>query len=608
MDLFNLFAKISLDTSEYEEGLEKSEKQASSFGDKLKTGLKTAGKVGTAAFGAIAAGTAAMGTAMVKGAGEVAAYGDNIDKMSQKMGISSTAYQEWDAILQHSGTSIDGMQRGMMTLSKAAETGSDAFAKLGLSQEDVASMNQEELFAATIKGLQGMEEGTERAVLAQQLLGGAAKELGPLLNTSAEETEAMRQRVHELGGVMSDEAVKAAAAYQDSLQDMTTSFDGLKRGLFANFMPGITEVMHGITDIFSGSSDSGVGKISAGISNLIKKISDGMPKVIQVGGKIVKGLARAIMDNLPTILSEGAAIIKELSLGIIQSLPDLIKTGLEIIVELANSIASAIPELIPTIVEVVITIANILTDPENITRLLEAAVTIIMALADGLISALPDLISRVPEIVENLIGALIKAAPMLLRAGVELMHKILEGLTSVYTSLVTAGQDVIDKIKEGIKPAWGKLRDFVSEKFDGLKEKITKPFEDAKDTVSGIVDRIKNLFDFQWSLPHIKLPHFTWTWTDLGILSIPNIDIQWYKKAYEQPYMFTKPTVVGSMGFGDGHGGEMVYGHDNLMSDIKKAMGDTLQPATIIVQSVLDGRVIGETAYKYNLQKARANG
>lgn len=608
MDLFNLFAKISLDTSEYEEGLEKSEKQASSFGDKLKTGLKTAGKVGAAAVGAIAAGTAAMGTAMVKGAGEVAAYGDNIDKMSQKMGISSTAYQEWDAILQHSGTSIDGMQRGMMTLSKAAETGSEAFAKLGLSQEDVASMNQEELFAATIKGLQGMEEGTERAVLAQQLLGGAAKELGPLLNTSAEETEAMRKRVHELGGVMSEDAVKAAAAYQDSLQDMTTSFDGLKRGLFANFMPGITEVMQGITDIFSGNPDSGVGKVSTGISNLIKRISEGMPKIMQIGGKIVEGLARAIMDNLPTIFSEGASILGELARGIIVSLPELIKTGLSIIVELASSIAAAIPDLIPTIVEVVVTIANILTDPENITKLLEAAVQIIIALADGLISAIPELISRVPEIIMNLLTALIQAAPVLWEAGKALLGKVLDGISSTYTSLITAGKNVISNIKSGISTAWSSLKDYVSEKFNSLKEKITKPIQDAKDKVSTIIDKIKGLFNFSWSLPKIKLPHFNWSWTDLGVIKIPNLSVVWYRKAYDQPYLFDRPTVVGNMGFGDGPGSEMVYGHDSLMSDIKKAMGDAIQPMTIVVQSVLDGRVIGETAYKYNLQKARANG
>ena len=609
MDLFNLFAKITLDTSEYEKGIEDSEEKAEGFGKKLKTGLGTAAKAGGIAIGAIATGTAALGTAMVKGAGEVASYGDNIDKMSQKMGISAQAYQEWDAIMQHSGTTIDGMQRGMITLSKAAETGSDAFAKLGLSQEDVASMNQEELFAATIKGLQGMEEGSERAVLAQQLLGGAAKELGPLLNTSAEETEAMRQRVHELGGVMSDDAVKAAAAYQDSLQDMTTSFDGLKRGLFANFMPGITEVMQGITDIFSGDPDSGVGKVSTGISNLIKRISEGMPKLLQIGGKIVKGLARAIMDNLPTIFSEGASILSELARRIIVSLPELIKTGLSIIVELASSIAAAIPDLIPTIVEVVVTIANILTDPENITKLLDAAMQIIIALADGLISALPELISRVPEIIMNLLTALIEAAPLLWEAGKALLGKVLEGISSTYTSLISAGKSVISNIKSGISTAWSSLKDYVTEKFNSLKEKITTPIQEAKDKVNTIINRIKGLFNFSWSLPKIKLPHFNWSWTDLGLIKIPNLTVEWYKKAYDQPYLFDRPTVVGNKGFGDGNGAEMVYGHSSLMADIKKAMSEVpAQPMTIIVQSILDGRVIGETAYEYQQQKARALG
>ena len=370
MDLFNLFAKITLDTSEYEQGLDESEEKAEGFGKRLKSGLGTAAKVGGVAIGTIAAGTAALATSMVKGAGEVASYGDNIDKMSQKMGISATAYQEWDAILQHSGTSIDGMQRGMMTLSKAAESGSDAFQKLGLSQEEVASMNQEDLFAATIRGLQGMEEGSERTVLAQQLLGGAAKELGALLNTSAEDTEAMRQRVHELGGVMSDEAVKAAAAYQDSLKDMSTSLDGLKRGIFAEFMPGITGVMNGLTDIFGGDTDSGVSKINDGISDMVKKISDGLPKVLEVGGKIITGLVQAITENLPQIVEQGAAIIEELAVGIVKQLPQLVKSGLEIIVSLADSISESLPELIPTIVDVILEIVDVLTDPENLKMLI----------------------------------------------------------------------------------------------------------------------------------------------------------------------------------------------------------------------------------------------
>ncbi len=45
-------------------------------------GLATAAKVGVAAVGALYAGTVALGTAFVKGAAELASYGDNIDKMS----------------------------------------------------------------------------------------------------------------------------------------------------------------------------------------------------------------------------------------------------------------------------------------------------------------------------------------------------------------------------------------------------------------------------------------------------------------------------------------------------------------------------------------------
>lgn len=268
----------------------------------IGSGLKTAAKVGAVAVGAVTAGAAAMTNAMVSGAKQVAEYGDNIDKMSQKMGMSSTAYQEWDAILQHSGTSIEGMQRGMMSLSSAAEKGSDAFEQLGISQDQLASMSQEELFAATIEGLQGMESGSERAVLAQKLLGGAAKELGPLLNTSAEETEAMRQRVHALGGVMGEEAVKASAKFQDSLQDMKTSISGLKTGIMNGFLPGMSMVMDGITEIFSGDSGAGVAMVTEGIEALTGQIEEVVPQLIEMAGNILPPLIDAIASQLPGLI------------------------------------------------------------------------------------------------------------------------------------------------------------------------------------------------------------------------------------------------------------------------------------------------------------------
>ena len=191
------------------------------------TGKAIAGKAIAGAVAVGAAATTALTTGFVNATNSVASYGDNIDKMSQKMGMSAEAYQEWDAVMQHSGTSMETMKSSMKTLANAAETGNKAFKELGITEEDLANMSQQDLFEATIAGLQNVEDDTQRTYLAGKLLGKGATELGALLNTSAEDTQAMRDRVRELGGVMSDEAVKAAAAYQDQMQDMQTAFSGL---------------------------------------------------------------------------------------------------------------------------------------------------------------------------------------------------------------------------------------------------------------------------------------------------------------------------------------------------------------------------------------------
>ena len=648
MNLFDLMATITLDTSQYEEGMDESEERAESFGSKLGKGLKTAGKVGAAAIGAVTVGAVALGTTIVKGTNQLAEYGDHIDKQSQKMGISAQAYQEWDAILQHSGTSIDGMQRGLMTLTKKAVDGSDAFDALGLSQEAVASMSQEDLFSATITALQGMEEGSERATLAQELLGSAAKELGPLLNTSAEETEAMRQKVHELGGVMSDEAVKAAAAYQDSLQDMQTAFAGAKNMLVGQFLPGITSVMDGLTLMFSGDSGSGIAKINEGISSVVTTITSSLPSILSAGSEIIIGLAGALVENLPQIASAAMEIIPQIILSIATALPTLITTGADIIMEILSGIATAVPMLIEEAPAIIESLANSFI--ETAPTLITSGVELLTNLISGVTSALPSLIEKAPEIILSLLNAFVESAPQLLAAGVELINQVISGLLSLGSSLWAAGEELInglfdtlsniaatfgeigsnmmDNIKSAISSAYDGLSSFVSEKFNAIKESISEIWDGiatsisgtwdgilatassvwnnikstiddaingAKDIVSRVIDSIKGLFDFEWSLPKLKLPHFSVGTgpTVLGV-TLPSINIDWYKKAYESPYMFDTPTVVGAMGFGDGNGAEMVYGHENLMRDIRQAMAEVMPQQ---IRLYLDGdKLVGGTS------------
>ena len=221
----------------------------------MNLGNSLGGNIGNAIMGSaalVAGATAAVSGAVIKGTSDLASYGDNIDKMSQKMGISAQGYQEWEAVMQHSGTSMETMKSSMKTRANAVEKGNDSFERIGISLEDLGNMSNEEIFNATIAGLQNVDNETERTYLAGQLLGKGATELGALLNTSAEDTQAMKDRVHELGGVMSDEAVKNAAAFQDNLQDLQTAMAGVGNGIFAELLPGMNEIMAGFTSLITG--------------------------------------------------------------------------------------------------------------------------------------------------------------------------------------------------------------------------------------------------------------------------------------------------------------------------------------------------------------------
>ena len=508
MDVFDLAAKLTLDTGNFEEGLSGAQKSANSFSSKLGNGLKKAGKAAAAGIAVATTAVTALGGAMMGNISRVAELGDNIDKQSQKIGFSAEGYQEWDFILQHCGASIDSLQSGMKTLQVAAENGSDAFDELGISQKDLEKMSPEELFEATVEALQNVDDETQRTKLATQLLGKAGTELGPLLNSSAEDVAAMKDQVHELGGVMSDEAVANAAAYQDAIQNLQTAFRGLGNNLSAEFLPAVTTVAEGLTDILTGNGDEGLGKISEGIDQIVTGITDKLPDLLEVGTTIVTTLLDAIIENLPKLLEAGAEVLGQLIVGIVE--------------------------------------------------------------------AIPDLVAMIPDIITAIVTGLAEAGPDLLAAGVELLNMIVDGASSVLTSVTDLGSTIVSDISTGISNAWSTLTTTITTLVSGIPKLFEDAFNDAKDAVSKVIDKIKGFLDFKFELPSIPLPHFSvvpagWKIGDLLKGVIPSLGIEWYAKAYNNPYVFNKPTV---MGFGDGNGGEMVYGHENLMNDIREAAGD----------------------------------
>lgn len=444
MEVFDLSAILRLDKNEYEKGLSSAASAAKGFSSKVAGFMKA----GISAFTSVATAAVNVGKTLVQSTGQVAEYGDNIDKMSQKMGISAEAYQEWDAVLQHSGASISSLLPSMKTLSMQAQKGNEAFQALGISEQEVANLSKEDLFSRVIEGLQGMEESTQRTAIASALLGRGATELGALLNTSAEDTQKMRDRVHELGGVMSDEAVKAAAAYQDQLQDMNTAIDGFKRNIVSNFLPSVTKAMGGITNALSGDLENGIQETTDAIIEIVQKGAESIPA-------IVSGAVKSIVKVLPDLVKSGANIVKELAKGISSAIPelvsvlsssDVISSTLTAIMDVIESVIDQLPALIPLVVEAAMKIIDMLTEPEVLTRIVEIALDLTIALIDGIWKALPKIIEALPKIVENLIKALLQSIPKIVDAGIKLFTALVQDAPAIIKGIVKAIPQIIAAI------------------------------------------------------------------------------------------------------------------------------------------------------------------
>ena len=514
--------QLATETRDAGTEMEKTEEQSGKLGEALKDGIAKGAELAAAGIAAMAAAATAAVGGIVNAAAATAEYGDNIDKMSQKLGMSSDAYQEWDFIMQHSGSDIDKMTTSMKTLADAVqeptEKSTAAFERLGISIEAAKNMSQEDLFNTTITALQKMESGTERTALATDLLGKSAMDLGALLNTSAEDTEAMRQQVHQLGGVMSEDAVKTSAQFQDSLQNVRTAISGITRNIGADFMPSLITIMDGVSQMASGNMDAirgvevgvnrfvdNIGKTAQQITKsaqkimpiIVNAISKSLPSLLKSGLEIVKSLGKAIVNNLPMLLRTAQTIITDLASALLGELPRLVQVGFSIITEIMHGIADTLPEMIPQIIDIVLEIVEILTDPSTLGELIDASFAIVDALIDGLLSedSIDKFIDRVPQIVTNLVDVLIKSVDKLLEAA----SKIITALCDYFSKpqniekLKNAASTILKKLGEGFKEMIGNLIPFVSDIAKSWAEMFIGNI-DYEDTAFQVLQRLGEAF------------------------------------------------------------------------------------------------------------------
>lgn len=371
---------------------------------------------------------------------------------------------------------ISAQQGTTPTLSEAGK----ALKELGVETSTTSGelRSEEEVFADTITALQSMTNETERARYASLIFGKSGTELAALLNTSAEDTQALKDEAHEYGMIMSNEAVAASATFEDSLTKMNHTVTGLKNNMIGALLPSITLVMDAVTDLIAGKENAGQAMDEA---------------MTSLGNTLNNGLSE-IVKKVPMFLSAAKTLVLSLAKGIIDNLPEIVKAALEVVVELAKGIVDALPELLPALVECIATITDTLTSPSMLSEILDTALNLLITLSDGLIDAIPQLVDATIQIIENLIRFLVEPQNIakIINAGIRVtmalqtgllnaLPKLAEGAlklvlaigdTIVHTDWLQVGKNIVDGLWNGLKRSWSSLQEWFNNAVNGLVDGI----------------------------------------------------------------------------------------------------------------------------------------
>ena len=505
--IFSLFGEVLIDNTNANKAIdtttEKAEKSGSKVGGAFKSIAKGAVAVGTAVVGA----ATTVGGAALKMTRNTSAQADEVDKMSQKLGMSRTAYQEWDYVLSQAGVEITSMATGMKTLTNKiddAKNGSEKaqgmFNKLGISMEDLRSMSREDIFAAVINGMQSMEDSTERAALANDLFGKSGQELTALFNESAKSTEALKQKAHELGMVMSDETIDAGVKFTDTMDTLKRSFGGVMAQLggavipivqkFADLiqtkMPQIQDFIMRFMPILAALFDGVLPPLFELAEAILPVLFDLLESLLPVFESLISAILPVVVELIQQVFplivqiaQEVLPIFLQLIEGLMPLITQIIQTVLPVVIQLLSAILPPVLQIVQTILPVLLETLRLLLPP--LLQIVQAILPVIVQLINAVLPVFMQIVQAVlpvfKQLIETLLPPLSQIIDALLPVLVQLFNSIMPVITSLVEALLPILTSLLDALLPVLQPILDLLTTLLSPLFDIL-ESILPPLCD----------------------------------------------------------------------------------------------------------------------------------
>lgn len=111
-----------------------------------------------------------------------------------------------------------------------------------------------------------------------------------------------------------------------------------------------------------------------------------------------------------------------------------------------------------------------------------------------------------------------------------------------FESAKEKAQNPFQKIGSWFGDRWKDMQDALKEIPNWFKNLFNDAMDNAKSAVQSGVDALKSIFDFEWHLPKLELPHINITGGfSLNPPSFPSFDISWYARGG----VFNSPSIIG---------------------------------------------------------------